>query len=308
MRRRRSAFAVLALLAALVASACQPPAVEPLTDPREVLARMIAATAQLRTATVRVDVQARDAANPDTGVGGVTGGSVEAQLDLAAGAWTARGVGADGSGGFALIAIGGSMFHQPAGSARWTQIPIQGDTLPASLLLGARGAATGGIAPDYAAILRETLGRPAVRIELVGVEDCASGRCYRVALDIPPDESWPLVSRLLGLDQLMSSDQVPAADQLPRLTVVVLADATDLHLVDLAMTAAVQASTVHMRIQVADPNRAVAIAAPPQQLVDPVDAASGGGAGAGGGVAVPPRPRLAPKAGVTLEPLPPVTP
>ncbi len=265
----RATSLLVAVLAGVLGAACQPPAAEELTNPREILGRTIVATAGLRTATLRAELQIRDPNAPGLGPGGVSGGVLEAQIDLPRSALTARVV--DGQGpelGRAIVADG--RIFMSGQNGRWQALPGDAGAMlnPAGMFLGMPGAAP----PDYPAILGSALVDPAIRIELVGVEDCPSGRCYRTIVEIPREAVWSLAMKLSGMDQMRGfQEPAPPAADLPTIGLAVLSDTASFRMVDLAASGTLNGVAAQLRVQLTDPNGAVSIQAPPPELVDRPD-------------------------------------
>jgi hypothetical protein len=289
MRRHRLPGPALAATVALAAAlaGCAPAAEQSLTDPRDILTRTLSATAGLRTASVRIELELRDPNNPNAGVGGVDGGSLEAQVDLAGSAFSARAVDARGVELARLISVDESIFVTTGGDGRWQQQRITPEMLanPSSLLfLGLGGG--GGPGPDFVGIFGAAIGDRALGIELAGVEDCAAGRCYRVTVEVPRESVWPLIVGLMGLDRIPGvQPPEPALDDLPTISVTVLVDTATLHLVELTGGGSIAATSAQVRLLLADHDSPVSIRPPPPELVDPP-----AGGGAGGPQPVPAQP------------------
>jgi hypothetical protein len=275
------------------AAACSPtPAAPELTDPREILSRTIQSTAGLRSMRVRVDIEIRDKARP----GVPQGGFVEGVLDLGTGEMSLAGTGNDGTGAFAYIQADGAAFARTSANGRWTKAPATGG-IAGLLLLGGGGAAP---RVDVPRALADLVGDPETVVELRGVEDCATGRCYRTVVGLPPAQVWKLVVGLTGIDQMQggAAMQPPLAD-IPPLAFEILTDTATLRLVDLVASGAADGSTAAVRLRVAAPNEPVAIEPPAPGLVD--EGGAGFGIG-GGGVAVPEPARPVPVPAETIGP------
>lgn len=261
MRHRQ--LAAVALGAAVVlASGCGLGTSEGLTDPRDILARTVRESATIGSVTVAAELRARDARNP-----GVTGGSLDAQLDLAATELSAGIVDQDGRELGRVIVADGALYTTTS-NGRWSQMPFdKGMMNPPMLLLGGGGLGNG---PDYFAILTAAAADPAIGINLTGVEDCPTGRCYRTTIQIPPNAVWPLVVRMTGLDQIPGM-QPPAPDvsQLPLVSLSVLSDTASLRLVELTGSGSLQGTTVEVKIRLSNHDAPVSITAPPADLIDP---------------------------------------
>ena len=274
-------LALLLWLVAIVgtAAACSPgPAAPELTDPREILSRTIASTAGLRSMRFRVDLEIRDKARP----GIPQGGFVEGVLDLGTGEMSVAGSGNDGAGAFAYIQADGAAFARASANGRWTKAPAMGGGLAGLFLFGGGGAAP---QVDVPRALADLVDDPETTVELRGVEDCATGRCYRTVVGLPPAQVWELIVGLTGIDRMQggAAVQPPLAD-IPHLAFEILTDTATLRLVDLVASGTADGSTAAIRLRVAAPNEPVAIEPPPPGLVD--EGGAGFGIG-GGGVAVP---------------------
>ncbi len=271
MRRfHRPPIVAAALLVLGVVVGCQPPAASPaLTDAREIVTRGIATTAALRTATVHADLEVRIAADPEfQAPAHVEGGSIEGEMDLATGSVHARGTGRDGVEAFEMVMVGEDVFLQMAMLSsveqdRWMAMPRAGGG-PAGLLLGMPGAEP----PDYAAILLEAMAGDGVTADLIGTESCPSGTCYRVEMAIAPDVTWPLFSRLIGLDRIPEMNDAPPDGDLPEVALVVWVDTAALYVVALEMAGSTSGDTFRSRLELSRPNAHVSIEAPPAHLVD----------------------------------------
>lgn len=292
MRRLVTLIGVLATFGTAVA--CNPtnPALE-LSNPREILSRTIETTAGLRSMRVRVDVEIRDPARP----GDPQGGSAEAAVDLAAGEMSVTALAKNGSDGFAYIQADGATFVRSSSNDRWTKFPAVGG-MAALFLMGGLG----GVQPDARPILVDLLDDVETAVELRGLEDCATGRCYRTAVRLPPAQVWKLIAELTGVDKIPGRDPVvPQLDQIPPLVLDVYTDKATLRLVELVASAGMDGSTVAVRIRVAAPNEPVSINAPPADLVDQGNPGFGIG---GGGVVAPVPPKAIPGPAVSESPGP----
>ena len=281
MRRLVTLLWIVAIVG--TAAACSPnPAGPELTDPREILSKTIQSTASLRSMRVRVDLETREQARP----GVPEGGFAEGVLDLAAGEMSLAGAGNTGAGAFAFIQADGSAFVRTSANGRWTKVPAAGG-MAGLLLLGG-----GGVAPrlDVAGALADLADDPETVVELRGVEDCATGRCYRTIVGLPPAQVWKLIVGLTGIDRMQggAAVQPPLAD-IPPISFEILTDTATLRLVDLVASGTADGASVAVRLRVAAPNEPVAIEPPPPGLVDEAGANMGGG-----GVVTPVAP-VAPK-------------
>jgi len=288
MRRLVTLLGILSIVG--TAAACNAtPAAPELTNPREIVVRTIESTAGLRSMRVRVDVEIHDKARP----GVPQGGSAEGALDLGTGELSIAGAGIDGSGAFAVIQADGAAFTRNTPNGRWTKVPAMGG-IAAIFLLGG-----GGPPVDTARALADLAADPAITIELRGVEDCPTGRCYRTTVHVPPAQVWKLIVGLTGIDKMQGGvgmQQQPP--DIPPVSLEILTDTATLRLVDMVVSGAVDGSTAALRLRVAAPNEPVAIEPPPPGLVDdPGDNMGGGGIG----VPVPARPVPAPVQPVPAE-------
>lgn len=267
------------------AAACNPsPAAPELTNPREIVSQTIAATASLSSMRVRVDLEVRDPARP----GVPQGGAAEGVLDLTAGEMSVTGAALDGTGAFALIQADGAFFTRTADSARWMKVPAMNGGLLAMFMVGGGGA---GQQPDVRVVLSDLLDDAETTVELKGVEDCATGRCYVTVVGLPPAQVWKLVVGISGIDRMQGAPQPMEQPQgIPGLALQVVTDTATLRLVELAGSVSVEASTAAVRLRVAAPNEPVAINAPPPALVDNPRDNIGGGGFVGPPVAVPVQP------------------
>jgi hypothetical protein len=293
--RRLVTLLCLAAIAG-TAAACSPsPGGAELTDPREILSKTIQSTAGLRSMRVRVDVEVRDKARPAV----PQGGSAEGVLDLVAGEMSLAGVGNDGAGAFAYIQADGFGFARTSANGRWMKAPAMGG-IAGIFLLGGNAAAP---QVDLPAALADLVDDPESVVELRGVEDCETGRCYRTAVGLPPAQVWKLVVGLTGIDQMPggAAVQPPLAD-IPPLSFEILTDTATLRLVDLVASGSADGSSAAVRIRIAAPNEPVTIEAPPPNLVDEADSNIGGG-----GVVAPAPPVVRPVP-VPAEPAVEVTP
>lgn len=237
---------------ALIVAACPGESVQLLTDPREIVTQTLIATAQVRTAHARIDMENRPAE------GEINGGSIEADVNLAEGELAAQGVGSDGNGQFALVAADGDLFAR-SGPQGWTRI-AGGGLDPRMIFMGRGGA--GGQAPDYLAMLRGVVTDPQTAIELRGVEECDVGRCYHTAIGLTGAQVWALTAELLGFDELPGAPAQPPPEELPSISIEVLSDVATLRLIDLVGTATVDEGSVAIRVRVSAFDQEVAISAP----------------------------------------------
>jgi hypothetical protein len=264
-------------------AACSPsPAAPELTNPREIVGRTIEATAGLRTMAVRLDLDIRDQNQP----GVAQGGFAEGVFDVASGEMSVTGSSNDGSGAFAIIAADGASFVNSSGNGRWMKVPAMGGGLVAMFLMGGGGVQQ----PDIRLVLADILDDPETSIELRGVEDCATGRCYVTTVALPPAQVWKLLVGVTGIDKLQGAGQVMEQPQgIPALALQVVTDTATFRLVELAASVSTDGSTAAVRLRVAAPNEPVSINAPPANLVDDSGQTIGGG-----GIDPGPAPTVAP--------------
>lgn len=276
MRRLTTWIALVALVGSVAACGPSTPAAE-LTDPRDILTRTLETTAGLRTMRVRVDLEVRDAANP----GAPQGGFAEGAVDLASGELSLTASANDGSGAFAYIQADGSSFVRDSANGRWMQGPAAGG-LVAFFLMGG-GGANMPPPPDVRRLLATLVADPDTSVELRGVEDCATGRCYVTQVGVAPEQVWELVMGLVG-DQMLGGGGagLQQPEGIPAVALQVQTDTATLRLVDLVASATADGTTVGIRLRIAAPNEPVAIEPPPPGLVDPF-----GGNEGGGGVVAP---------------------
>lgn len=266
----RRLVTLLWIVAIVGTAACSPnPAGPELTDPREILSRTIQSTAGLRSMRVRVDLETREQARP----GVPQGGFAEGVLDVGAGEMSLAGAAIDGTGAFAYIQADGAAFARTTVNGRWTKVPAVGGMAGIFLLGG--GAA--GPQVDVPAALADLLDDPETVVELRGVEDCSTGRCYRTVVGLPPGQVWKLVVGLTGIDKLPGGAAQPQPAGIPPISFEILTDTATLRLVDLVATGTANGSSVAVRLRVAAPNEPVAIEPPPPALVDEPGANMGGG-------------------------------
>jgi hypothetical protein len=287
MRRLVTLLWIVALVG--TAAACSPnPAGPELTDPREILSRTIQSTAGLRSMRVRLDLEMREQARP----GAPQGGFAEGVLDLGTGEMSLAGAGNDGSGTFAYIQADGFGFARTAANGRWTKVPAMGGIAGIFLL----GGGAPGPQVDVPVALADLVDDPETVVELRGVEDCATGRCYRTVVGLPPAQVWKLLVGVTGIDKLQggAAVQPPLAD-IPPISLEILTDTATLRLVDLVATGTAGSTTTAVRLRVAAPNEPVAIEPPPPGLVDDP------GANMGGGGVVAPAPPVVKPAPVPAE-------
>lgn len=262
------------------AAACSPnPAGPELKDPREILSKAIQSTAGLRSMRVRVDLETRDKAQPAV----PQGGFAEGVLDLVSGEMSLAGAGNDGANAFAFIQADGFGFARTSVNGRWMKVPAMGG-IAGIFLLGGNVAAP---QVDVPGALADLLDDQETVVELRGVEDCASGRCYRTVVGLPPAQVWKLVVGVTGIDKMPGGAVQPQPNGIPAISFEILTDTATLRLVDLVATGAVDGSSVAVRLRVAAPNEPVAIEPPPPNLVDDPGSNLGGG-----GVVAPPAPAI----------------
>jgi hypothetical protein len=267
LRRLVTLLGIIAIVGA--AAACSPnPAGPELTDPREILSRTIESTAGLRSVRVRVDLEIREQARP----GAPQGGFAEGVLDLGAGEMSLAGAGNDGAGAFAYIQADGFGFARITANGRWTKVPAMGG-IAGIFLLGGNAAVP---EVDVKAALADIVDDPETVVELRGVEDCTTGRCYRTVVGLPPGQVWKLIVGVTGIDKMQGAPLQAPAD-LPPISLEILTDTATLRLVDLVGTGTAGTTTTALRLRVAAPNEPVAIEAPPPALVDEPGANIGGG-------------------------------
>jgi hypothetical protein len=277
--RRHLIARLIAVLALAMLGACQPPVAQPLSNPREIVARAIVTTAALRTATVHADVEIRTAADLEFQMPArVDGGSMDGVIDLAAGSMSLRGTGRDGADAFALVGLEDEMYMQMGAFSgvepgRWMAMSMAGGAPAGLFMLGMPAAQP----PDYATILGEAMAGTGVRAELAGIEACPSGTCYRVDMVIDRNATWPLASRLLGFDQIPGMNQAPPpGEEMPEVSLVLYVDTAGLYLVALDAAAASDGDSFRARLQLSRPNAPVSIEAPPEHLVDRFEDGLGG--------------------------------
>lgn len=269
---------VAAAVAVAVASiaGCQPAATE-LTDPREILGRTVAASAALRTVAIRAELQIRNPGDVGPGPGGAQGGTLEGHVDLAASAASFRLAEFDRQAVGAVTTSGGVTWVQSSGSPRWQQLQGNLASMPLAMFMG---AAPGGPGPDYPRILAELAADPGIDVQLLGVEECATGRCYHVSVTIPPAELWPLVTKLLGLDRFPGfTPEPPDAAALPPISIDLLSDTGSLRLVTATIGGQAQGTSVLLRVELPEVNGPVSIQPPPPELVDVANPGFGVGGG-----------------------------
>jgi hypothetical protein len=230
---------------------------------------------------VRVDLETRDKAQPAV----PQGGFAEAVLDLVNGEMSLAGAGNDGAGAFAFIQADGFGFARTSANGRWTKVPAMGG-IAGIFLLGGNVAAP---QVDVPAALADLLDDPETVVELRGVEDCPTGRCYRTVVGLPPGQVWKLAVGLTGIDKLPGGAEQPQPAGIPPIAFEILTDTATLRLVDLVATGTANGSSVAVRLRVAAPNEPVAIEPPPPHLVDDAGVNFGGG-----GVVAPPAPVVRP--------------
>ena len=291
MRRLRHRLAPsVAALALGLAAACQPPASEALTDPREIVGRAIAATTSLRTVTLHAEVEVRIAANPEFQMPArVEGGSMDGAIDLAAGSVRVQVRDRGGAEALEAVVVERNTFVKMGmlgdEAGRWMAVPMDAG-MPAAFGMFGMAAAE---PPDYRSILLEALAGSGVRMQLTATESCPSGTCYRVGMVVDREATWPLFARLTGLDQMPQMMDPEALDMdVPELSLVLWIDTAALYLVALDMSGAMEADAFRLRLELSEPNTPVSIEAPPAHLVDDAGfMGEGGGAMPQEGVPVP---------------------
>ncbi|MDQ2965568.1 MAG: hypothetical protein M3R57_06945 [Chloroflexota bacterium] len=295
MRRLVTLLGLLATVGTF--TACSPsPAAPELTNPREIVGRTIQATAGLRTMAVRLDLDIRDPARP----GVPQGGAAEGVLDLTTGEMSFTGSAKDGSAAFGIITADGASFVSSSGNGRWMQVPAQAGGMAALFLVGSGGVQQ----PDIQPVLIDLLDDAETSVELRGVEDCTTGRCYVTIVGLPPAQVWKLVVGLTGIDKVPGAG-VPIQEPqgIPGLALQVVTDTATFRLVELAASVSTDGSTASVRLQVAAPNEPVSISAPPPALIDnPGDTMGGGFGFGGGGVAPGPPPQVQPSPAESIAP------
>lgn len=292
MRRLVTLFGLLATLA--TAAACNPNASAPLTDPREILGKTIASTASLSSMRVRLDLDVRNADQP----GVPQGGAAEGVFDVATGEMSFTGAAKDGTGAFAYIAADGASFVNTTGNGRWMKVPVMGGGLLAMFLMGGGGLPQ----TDTRQVLTDLVDDAETSVELRGVEDCATGKCYVTIVSLPPAQVWKLVVGLTGIDRMPGAAPITEQPQgIPALALQIATDTATLRLVELAASVSMETSNVAVRLQVAEPNQPVSINAPPPALVDDPKDTVGGGGMAPGPAPVQPVP-IPPAPGETIGP------
>lgn len=271
------------------AGACNPtPAAPELTDPREILGRTVASTGGLSSMRVRADLEVRDQTQP----GVVQGGSAEGVFDVATGEMSLTGSARDETGAFALISADGATFVNSTGNGRWMKVPAMGGGLVTMFLMGQGGAPQ----PDIRLLAADLLYDPETTVELRGVEDCATGRCYVTVVALPPAQVWKLVVGLTGIDRMQGAGQLMEQPQgIPPVALQVVSDTATLRLVELAASVSSDTMNASVRVRIASPNEPVSINAPPPGLVDDPQDNIGGG-----GIVAPPAPAAAPP----VQPMP----
>jgi hypothetical protein len=260
------------MLLPLALVGCQPAAGPPLlTDAREILNRTIGATATIRTVHARFDVTIRTLEQAPGMPVQDQGGAAEGDIDLAAGEFGLTIVPNDGNQRMSFILADGSAFTQDPFSGRWTRMDAAGG-LPGLAAGGLFGAAAGP-APDPGLILAEAVGDPTTTLELRGVEDCATGRCYRLAIGLTPERVFKAFVALTAVDRLPGfEDQADAMiGSIPGLGLEIAADTTTFRIVDGTLSASMPGTAVALRMQLSRFDEAVSIQPPPPAIVDEFD-------------------------------------
>jgi hypothetical protein len=264
-----SARAIGVLLLTLTFVACGPSDANLLTDPRQILGQTIAATTPIKSVRVRFDL-AYQSSPPDGQIGQrrQEGGWLEANVDFGSQAVSARGAAIDGTGQFEGVLTGNALYSKTMGNGRWSKT-----TLPAGMGMNPIGLFAGGglgrQGPDIQGTLAAALTDNAIDVQLRGVEDCRTGRCYRTEVTIPPAKVWELAMKLTGADRLGGgAAQQPPEGDIPAITIQLLIDTKTLWLIDAVGSGSAKGNSASVRVQLADHNVPVVIQPPNPALVD----------------------------------------
>jgi hypothetical protein len=275
-------------LMALAAAACGPGADQNLlSDPREIVGRTIQVSAELKTVRARFDVQQH---REPTGLDAPRQARdetawLEISADFGALAVAARGAGNDGQA-IDFVLVGGAFFTKVPATGRWskTTLPVGVGLNPAAIF----GGAVPGAAPDIGGALLAALADPTVQMQLRGVEDCRSGRCYRTTIAIPPAVVWNIVKKISGIDRMDPSAAEQPQTGVPEIDLELLIDTKTNRLMEAWLSGTAGGTTVRLRGQFANHDEQIAIGAPNPALVD--DQGNFGFGGGGGGGVVGPAP------------------
>jgi hypothetical protein len=171
--------------------------------------------------------------------------------------------------------VDGASYTRTSDNGRWTKLPAMG--MAGLLFFGGGGGAAPQ--PDMRRVFVDLLDDAETVSELRGVEDCATGRCYRTAVLLPPAQLWKMFVGLTGIDKMRGGEAMdqPDLDDIPALQLEVLTDTASLRLVEVAGSAALDGNSIAFRLQVAAPNEPVTIEAPPPGLIDSLIGNEGGG-------------------------------
>jgi hypothetical protein len=273
-------------LIVLAAAACGPGADQNLlSDPREIIGRTIQASVELKTVRARFDLQQH---SEPIGLDAPRQRDETAWLELSAdfgsSAVAARGAGNDGQA-IEFVLVGGAYFTKMPATGRWskTTLPVGMGLNPAAIL----GGAVPGAAPDIGGALLAALADPTVQMQLRGVEDCRSGRCYRTTIAIPPAVVWNIVKKISGIDRMDPSAAEQPQTGVPEIDLELLIDTKTNRLMEAWLSGTAGGTTVRLRGQFANHDEQIAIAAPNPALVDDQGNFGFGVGGGGGGVVGP---------------------
>ena len=280
---RRAALLVAFGLLAIMPTGCGQGSDVLLSDAREILGRTIQTTAALKTVRARFDLAYQAAPEPDgPPKPRQEGGWLEADADVTGQRFAVHGAQLDGKNAFEAILAGNAMFTKNTSTGRWSKVTIPAGVgmNPITWFGGGFGAGLG--TPDVQTVLAGALADGSIGVQLRGVEDCRTGRCYHTALTVPPDHVWQLAMKLSGMDRMgVGVAEQPPVGDLPAISIELLTDTKTLRLVDAIGSGSVKGSSASLRIQLANHDEPVVIQPPNPALVD-----DQGGFGFGG--AAPP--------------------
>ena len=260
--------AAATLVMIVLIAACQPSASTPLlSDPREVLNRTVGSVMAMRSVHLRGEFVTRFAGGGEL-ANDEWGGWAEVDVDIASGELGGVAASIDGTGRASFILADGAAFSQSAPNGRWTKVPMPGGAgaFP-GMFLGMGGV---GDPPDVPKIVAAALADPATTLELRGVEDCATGKCYRLAIALTPATIVRMSLDLTNMDEqgFVSEEELLAQGVVPGLTLEVVSDTASLRLLEIQTSATLQGTSTSMRLILSRHDEPVSIQPPPPELVD----------------------------------------
>ena len=259
VRRRMSAWAVLAVASALGLVACGGPSGPPRpTDPRQILVTAIAATASLPTLRLHGEIVADMGPGAPGQTAGVEMVTLDADIDLATRQFVGRATilvpGVAGVGNPAqivndVIVTRTATFNRDSQTGRWSKVPTSGIDGPTNV--------------QIATMLSSLLSNPTTTYDLREASACSLGTCDHVIAHIDGPSLGVALGGLLGA-------QLDAATQasIPNFVVDVLVDQATSVISELRTQISMGGSSEQILLQLTNPGQPVQILPPLAALTD----------------------------------------